>query len=555
MKNFCLKKTPGAVVILFAALALFASLSAPVFAEHEFALSLAPAFEIPVGKEHFAPGAGAAAALDWAFLPFMGLSAGGGFSSLSTEAGSVFTLYRGGLGSFFRWRPFDRWTFRAGIQAGVYQYQWEDYSNARLFWGGGLRAEFHLLPFFSLYAGGEYTFHTFSESPLNTFTFTAGIRLNLSEIMRGEARVRGEKIEQHRVFPVSYAWYKDNPAATVRITNNEPNTVTDVSLSLFMDRYMGQPELFAVIPRLAPGESADVLVTALFNEVMLSLTENVNANGQVLMSYRSMGARKETDFPLRMPIYHRNALSWDDDRRAASFVSPRDPAARLFARYVASVTDRMSEDSLPDNGLPRNVRYAAALFEALAAYGINYVIDPASSFVELSENASALDSLNYPYQTLYYRGGDCDDLSILYCSILEALGVDTAFITIPGHIYMAFDVGSENSIIFDTGNGDFIEHGGRVWMPVEITVPGEGFYQAWRIGVREWGQSALRIASEFSLCENSTVGEERRLYPMRECWALYPPVTVPEAGNQLPDLPEEQEIIRRFTETAKHLGK
>jgi hypothetical protein len=408
------------------------------------------------------------------------------------------------------------------------------------------------LPSLSLYAGGEYTFHAFSESPLNTFTFTAGITLHLSEIMRGEARVRGEKIEQHRVFPVSYAWYKDNPAATVRITNNEPNTVTDVSLSLFMDRYMGQPELFAVIPRLAPGENADVPVTALFNEMMLSLTENVNANGQVLMSYRSLGARKKTDFPVQMPVYHRNALSWDDDRRAASFVSPRDPAARLFARYVASVTDRMSEDNLPDNGLPRNVRYAAALFEALAAYGINYVIDPASSFVELSEDASAVDSLNYPYQTLYYRGGDCDDLSILYCAMLEALGVDTAFITIPGHIYMAFDTGAENGAFSAAVQSDLIAHNGKLWMPVEITVPGEGFYQAWRIGVREWGQSAPRIASEFSQGENSTVGEERRLYPMRESWALYPPVTVPEAGNQLPDLPEEEEIVRRFTETTKH---
>jgi hypothetical protein len=528
-------------------LVLFAVLAAPVFAEHEFALSLSPVFEIPAGKEHFGPGMGAAAAIDWAFLTFMGLSAGGGFSSLATEAGGAFTLYRGGIGPFFRWRPFDRWTFRADIRAGVYRYQWADYGNTRPFVGGGLRAEFHLLPSLSLCAGGDYTFHAFSESPLNTFNLTAGIRLNLSEIMRGEARVRGEKIEQQRVFPVSYAWYKDNPAATVRITNNEPNTVTDVKLSLFMDRYMGQPETFAVIPRLAPGESADAPVTALFNEVMLSLTENVNANGQVLVSYRSLGARKETDFPVQMPVYHRNALSWDDDRRAASFVSPRDGAARLFARYVASVAD-----GLPENGLPRNLRYAAALFEALAAYGIHYVIDPASSFVELSEDASAVDSLNYPWETLYYRGGDCDDLSILYCSLLEVLEIDTAFITIPGHIYCAFDIGipvqgegwraeGESSLSGFLLEG-LVEYGGKLWMPMEVTVPGEGFYGAWRIGAREW-----------SAAHKGPAGEKRRLYPMRESWALYPPVTMPEAGDNLPVVPEEGEISRRFTETVKRL--
>jgi hypothetical protein len=521
--------------------------SAPLRAENEFALSLSPAFEIPAGKERFGPGAGAAAALDWAFLPFMGISAGGGFSSLSTEAGSGFTLYRGGMGPFFRWRPLDRWTFRADLRAGVYRYQWEDYGNARPFAAGGLRAEFHLFPSFSLYAGGEYAFHAFSDSPLNTFTVTAVMRLNLTEIMWGTARVRGEKIEQRRVFPVSYAWYRDNPAATVRITNNEPNTITDVSLSLFMDRYMGQPELFAALPRLAPGETAELPVTALFNEVMLSLTENVNANGRVLIRYRSLGTLKETDFAVQMPVYHRNALSWDDDRRAASFVSARDPVARLFARYVASIAD-----GLPAHGLPRNVRCAAALFEALAVYGMNYVVDPASSFAEMSEDSSALDSLNYPYQTLYYRGGDCDDLSILYCAMLEALGIDTAFITIPGHIYCAFDIGTPGE-----GEGwgveGLIEHGGKLWMPVEITVPDEGFPAAWRIGVREWRRFAPQTASEFSHGENSTQaeGEERRLYPMRESWAVYPPVTVPEAGDHLPDLPEEAEIARRFTETAR----
>jgi hypothetical protein len=67
-----------------------------LFAEHEFALSLAPVLEIPSGKEHFGPGAGGAAAFDWAFLPFMGLSAGGAFSSLPVAAGSAFTVYRGG---------------------------------------------------------------------------------------------------------------------------------------------------------------------------------------------------------------------------------------------------------------------------------------------------------------------------------------------------------------------------------------------------------------------------------------------------------------------------
>jgi hypothetical protein len=316
----------------------------------------------------------------------------------------------------------------------------------------------------------------------------------------------------------------------VRITNNEPNTITGVTLSFFMEQYMRSPTLFASLDSLAPGEQAEVPVTALFDETMLGLLENTTANAKVLIDYRSLGAGKSAELPLLMPVYHRNAMSWDDDRRAASFVSARDPAAALFAKYAASVVDFALRP-----GVPRNIQYAVGLMEALNAYGINYVIDPASSYVEMSEDASALDSLNYPYQTLIYRGGDCDDLSILFCSLLEVLGIRTAFITIPGHIYMAFDPGDEAAWL--TANSSMlIEREGRLWLPVEVTIPSRGFYRAWQTGIREW----------------KAAGDKAALYPLREAWELYQPVSVPGAGDRLPELPVEAEIARRF---AAEMGK
>jgi hypothetical protein len=296
-----------------------------------------------------------------------------------------------------------------------------------------------------------------------------------------------------------------------------------LDFSLFVEQYMGQPEIFASIPVLAPGQSVELPVTALFNEAMLGLTENSTANGQVLVSYRSLGIRKKTSFSIQIPVYHRNALTWDDDRRAAAFVSARDPSARLFARYTAQTGDMRS--SAED--IPQNVQYAAALFGALAAYGINYVIDPNSSFIEMSENAMSLDSINYPYQTLYFRGGDCDDLSILFCSLLEALGIQTAFITIPGHIYMAFETGDSE---WRAAANNIIDYDGKRWMPVEITVLDEGFYRAWQIGASEWQNAKT----------------ERRLLPVREAWAVYPSVSVPAGAERLPRLPDEAEIIRAF---------
>ena len=82
--------------------------------------------------------------------------------------------------------------------------------------------------------------------------------------------------------------------------------------------------------------------------------------------------------------------------------------------------------------------------------GVTGFVGPGSKPVPLTDaeikplgiktDTVSVDFLQFPYQTLLYHGGDCDDLSILNCSLFEALGIQTAFITIPGHIYMAYEI-------------------------------------------------------------------------------------------------------------------
>jgi hypothetical protein len=514
-------------------LLVFFLLTAPCFAESEFSFRIAPAVEAPLSIPEFSPGLGAALSLDWALRLtksfVLGLSTGGSFVSLPFVVGDPLVLMEGKAGLFMRWQPrtptgiLDRFAFRVAANGGIYQYMRAGESEINPLFSSAVGLEFNLSPYFSLFADGAYTYRVFSEhsenaKPLTSLGAAIGLRLNLSEIMGGRARVKIEKTEQYRVFPVSWAWYENNPVAMVRITNEEPNTITDINLSFFMDSYMSQPWTFAVLPRLAPGQSMEVPVTALFNEAMMNLTETVNANGVLRLEYRSLGARKETASPVQMPIFHRNTLSWDDNRRAAAFVSPHDFAVRYFARYVAAAVNR---DLL--RNIPSNVIYAAALFETLRLYGITYVVVPATSFANVSADESVLDNVSYPYQALYYRGGDCSYLAILFCSLLEALDIESAFITIPGHIYIAFEVG-DNS--WHSGNADIIELDGKRWLPVEITIPDEGFTRAWRVGARQWRNA------------------DAALYPIREAWKIYPSVTVPASGDHLPEMPEWDDIIQ-----------
>ncbi len=133
-----------------------------------------------------------------------------------------------------------------------------------------------------------------------------------------------------------------------------------------------------------------------------------------------------------------------------------------------------------------------------------------------------------------YRGGDCDDLSILTCSLFEAVGIHTAFITIPGHIFIAFDSGlsyEETKFIFSE-NDYFINHEGEAWIPVEITLTDEGFSKAWRTGAREWKTAAAQ--------------GNAAIFPMHDSWKIYKPVSVPGAAIKFTML-EEEKIARIYS--------
>jgi len=504
----------------------------PLFAENSFTLRIAPVIDVP-SLSQFDVAVGGNTLLDWSFLSYnkfyIGVSAGVGFLSVPVKVGDPFSFIDFKAGPFIRYAPFDRWAFQASVYGGIYQFSREEDSYTKTFNTFSLGADFHISPYISAFAEGSYTRRIFDEGDAFTsMGVSVGMRLNLSELMGSKERIHVEKGEQYRIFPVSWAWYENNPVATVIVTNEELNAITDVNLSFFMDSYMGQPFNFATFSRLSSGESSEVPVTAMFNEVMLGLTENVNANGVLQVHYRSLGAKKEASFPIQMPIFHRNTMSWDDDRRAAAFVSPRDNAARIFARYVSSIVDlhvESGEASSRVMSMPKNVQYALAMFETLNLYGISYVVVPSLSFVNMRADESALDNLTYPYETLYYRGGDCTYLSILYCSLLEVLDIETAFITVPGHLYMAFEVGDKNWM---ANSPNILEIDGRRWLPVEITVPEEGFLRAWRIGALQW----------------TRYGEEADIFPIREAWEIYPSVTVSASVDYPPEMPSQIDIVR-----------
>ncbi|MCQ2576574.1 MAG: porin family protein [Treponema sp.] len=424
--------------------------------------------------------------------------------------------------------PFgDRFVAAAGLNGGYYNYNRGNFNYSGLSAGALLSLDFKLSPSFSVYLGGNYNYFFHNSFSMADAGISAGVKLNLSKAFDKQGNLSVEVVEMDPVFPALYSWYNENPFATIALYNEEEYSITDVEVSFYQEEFMTSEKKYKTIKKIQKNDFAEIDLTAFFTESILSLIEPVEKNSTLKINYKLLGEKRTIELPVSINFFNRNNMSWADDRRAAVFVSPNDAEAKSFAKQVKAI---VRDYIKPEKNL--NAQLAMALFESLKIYGLNYVIDPASSY-SANVGSASIDFLQFPYQTLNYRGGDCDDLSILYCSLLETLGIEGAFITVPGHIFTGFCIGETDEEIAykDSGvlqNG-LVYYEGKIWQPIEITMLKDGYDKACAYGVHEWEKYL----------------EEACLYPIHSSWELYSSVNSPETKKSI-SVQDSNKLITDF---------
>jgi tetratricopeptide (TPR) repeat protein len=334
-------------------------------------------------------------------------------------------------------------------------------------------------------------------------------------------RLQVSEISFDDVFPVFYQYYDDKPIGKARIKNLEKGTIRDLKVSVFIKQYMDSPKVYELPKELAKDEEAEIPLYALFNDRVLEITEGTKVAAEITLDYLLRGEPRNQVERATLSLNHRNAAVWDDDRRAAAFVTANDPAVLRLGKSTAGL---VRQHGYP--GLDLNLRIGIALHQALAEYGMSYVVDRSTPYAEFVGKEFAVDFLQFPRQTLEYRAGDCDDLSILYAALLEAVSVETAFVTIPEHIYIAFalQMSPQEARRFFINPDSVIEREDKIWLPLEVTQIEEGFLKAWDSGAQAW--------------RKHTTSGEAAFYPIHDAWDIFAPVGLPGEGPTL-DLPAE----------------
>ncbi len=262
-------------------------------------------------------------------------------------------------------------------------------------------------------AGLRYAFaqvdYAYTQSPGlgGTHRFSLGLAFDLTA-----SAIKIQEPELEPVFPALQKRYMAQPFGRVKLTNTSRKPL-QANLSVFIPEAMDRPtEVKEVV--VAPG-SETVDLFALFGTQLSGWQRNRMVPAEIQVSYTEGARTRSAKRQGRVTIYKRNAIQWEDIGAAAAFISPDDEAVAGFASGMLRPYD---EEIKQSGRASRSLLRALVLFNALSEHGVRYLADPNTPYEQIAGQDFIVDSIQYPAELLYRRSGDCDDCTVLYCSLL-----------------------------------------------------------------------------------------------------------------------------------------
>jgi tetratricopeptide (TPR) repeat protein len=504
----------------------------------EFRLSLNPGLSIPLGDSAPLFSFGGGLDLDFEYRPkiipaarFLMILQ---YDLIPIQADTTVSLLSAGLGAGAGMQLFRDFSAEC-FASGGYYYGFLNDSNAAAgltqaqssgsnpFVGGGLRFTWMANPVLGFSLGGTYRALLGFSQDVRVYLGIVYDFVPVSQQIEGEIQLKPtplkgltiSNIELETVFPVFQKYYDDHPLGHAVIANQEGASLENLKVTFSVPQYMIQPKEARAESSLKPGAKSTVDIFGLFTENILSVSENTKVAAMIVVEGECGGKRFRNEQPISLNLYDRNAIRWDDDRKVAAFVSYKDPPVLKFSKNTAAAVKDKTSASLDPA-----ISAAVALHEALRLHGLRYAVDPSTPY----DSASAgriVDYVQFPRQTLEYKGGDCDDLSVLYCALAESLGIESAFITVPGHIFIALrlEADAETAKSQFLRPEDLIFKDDKAWLPIEVTQTAGGFLEAWTAGAEQWRSATAKGQAGFT--------------PVHVAWETYESVGLPAVEKDL----------------------
>ncbi|MBO7582958.1 MAG: tetratricopeptide repeat protein [Treponema sp.] len=382
----------------------------------------------------------------------------------------------------------------------------------------------HYAPWYRVFADASYKINTKVSVGLNLSWFncqyntyfgnpgaaglTAGVSVSFkfdTQKTSGNVDVTAEYDDS--VFPVLFSIYKNESIGTITVLNNEAAEIRNVKVRFRAEGYTASEQECGQVKVIYKHSSEEIPLYADFTDKVMRFSEAGKISGEVVVEYDLLGDTRVAVIPVTIPVHNRNTMRWVDPAVIASFVSSKAQEVFETSKFFVGVAN-----SHTHSGLNKNMQYSMYILEGIRSIGVICEETSDTPYNTAHLDLSSLDYIQYPYQTLSYRSGDKDDIAILFMSMLESVGIGSAFIPLEDDFIVAINLGEANSNLLGMFNGTerILIVDDEVWLPISMKSISEGYMNSWLKGAEK---------------VNKAIDDEEDLsfVVLADAWKAYPP--------------------------------
>lgn len=233
----------------------------------------------------------------------------------------------------------------------------------------------------------------------------------------------------------NYAMHHNGIAVCKYLEIKNTGTVSLCDVQVHCEGQYIQPFASSVLPSVGGGVSVRLQDFAIApkGEELIALTERVNTFFTIKVTAGSELIHEQT-YSIELMAYDQWMGLTEQPHMIASFVTPNHPSvSELIVRASSILMQSTGTASFTayQHGNPKDVlAQIAAIFQAVQQSNIVYRELPAS-FEEKGQRVTL------PEQVLSHKLGNCIEMSTLFSSVLEAVGINSGIVFVKGHAFNA----------------------------------------------------------------------------------------------------------------------
>ncbi len=285
------------------------------------------------------------------------------------------------------------------------------------------------------------------------------------------------------IYPTFKNNYIDHPFAIGKVINLTDEKISIKPASFISD--INSEKIFSPLITIEPFDTVEIPFFTIIDDSKLQIekTKISQANFYLTTKY------DEPDDEMQKPLLVNSKNSWDGNVRNLRYFVKSD--IDFSHKYAKSILIEYRDSLNKVNDILKPFKKLELLFNRFV-----------KTMTYVSDRRATSDYVQFPSETIEIKGGDCDDLSVCFSSILEGVGIQTAFIDYKpnhsiGHVSLLVNLNlpPEMSELITINDKKYFTRKNvsgkeEIWIPLETTSL-TNFKEAWNIGSKDFYLEAI----------------------------------------------------------------